>query len=314
MTHTPDHSDSPSTTDNRAEHTHAHAHDHSHDPTHDHDPGQIHGHSHDHGEDHGQGSGPGFAAQIIAVLWLLTGALVLALLATGRISTYIRTFWHPLTLTAALLVTVLSLSVLWLGAKQERSTNGVGKAQISPIALLLFVPFLLVVAAAPSPLGAAMLDNTASGAERDAALSGAAGRVNKTSGSAANFSPLSDTDVNELTMDDLHNRYSYGKLEDLEGKKVKVVGFISHGGPASFSDDNSSSTKKDDTVKINRYKIFCCAADAVAYSATIAGGADIPDDTWIELVGTIDTAASASHLVLTPESITKTNEPRIPYL
>ena len=38
----------------------------------------------------------------------------------------------------------------------------------------------------------------------------------------ANFAPLSDTEVNELTMDDLHNRYSYGKLEDLEGKKIKA--------------------------------------------------------------------------------------------
>ncbi|MCK7638356.1 TIGR03943 family putative permease subunit [Corynebacterium pygosceleis] len=257
-------------------------------------------------------SGPGFPAQIIAVLWLLTGALVLALLATGRISTYIRTFWQPLTLTVGLLITGLAVSVLWLGARHENRSGG-EKATVSPIAWLVFVPFLLVVLGAPSPLGAAMLDNTASGTERDAALAGNGGRVAAARGGVT-FDPLSDTGVNELNLDDLHNRYSYGELEDLAGKRIKVLGFISHGGAASFDDSDGNSSTDGGGAMVNRYKIFCCAADAVAYSATLAGGTDLPEDTWVEVVGTVDTDASTSHLVLTPESITETSEPRIPYL
>ena len=272
-----------------------------------------HGHDHDDHADRGPVAGPGFAAQIIAVLWLLTGALVIALLATGRISTYIRTFWQPLTLTVGILVTVLAVSVLWLGARRENRSGG-EKATVSPIAWLVFVPFLLVVLGAPSPLGAAMLDNTATGTERDAALAGAGGRAAAAPRGGVNFEPLSDTDVNELNLDDLHNRYSYGDLDDLGGKKIRVLGFISHGGAASFDDTGGGGSSGGDTVMVNRYKIYCCAADAVAYSATLAGGSDLPDDTWVEVVGTVDVDASSSHLVLTPESITETKEPRIPYL
>ncbi|MEZ2122683.1 TIGR03943 family protein [Corynebacterium sp. CCM 9203] len=277
------------------------------------DRNDHHDHAHDTPVDHGPVAGPGFSAQIIAVLWLLTGVLVLALLATGRLATYIRTFWHPMTLTVALLVTGLALSVLWFGARHENRAGG-EKAKVSPIAWLVFVPFLLVVIGSPSPLGAAMLDNTASGTERDAALAGGAGRAATAPRSGVNFDPLSDTGINELNLDDLHNRYSYGDLEDLAGKKIKVIGFISHGGAASFDDSGEHSAGDGGKVTVNRYKIFCCAADAVAYSATLAGGSDLPDDTWVEVVGTVDVDASDSHLVLTPESITATNEPRIPYL
>ncbi|MBV7293647.1 TIGR03943 family putative permease subunit [Corynebacterium sp. TAE3-ERU16] len=271
-----------------------------------------HGHEHDERIDGGPVTGPGFAAQIIAVLWLLTGALVLALLVSGRISTYIRTFWQPLTLTVGLLITALAISVLWLGARRENHGGG-GRAAVSPIAWLVFVPFLLVVIGAPSPLGAAMLDNTASGTERDAALAGNGGRVDVARGGVT-FEPLSDSGVNELNLDDLHNRYSYGELADLGGKRIKVLGFISHGGAASFDDSGREASTDGQKVMVNRYKIFCCAADAVAYSATLAGGTDLPDDTWVEVVGTVDTDASTSHLVLDPESITETKEPRIPYL
>ena len=278
----------------------------------------VHLHEHGHGDqpDRDPVAGPGFAAQIIAVLWLLTAALVLALLATGRISTYIRTFWQPLILVVGLMVAVLAVSVLWRGARVEALSGG-EKVRISPIAWLVLLPFLLVVIGAPSPLGAAMLDNTASGIERDEALSGGGpGRVAAAPKASASFAPLSDTEINDLTMEQLHNRYSYGELRELEGRKVRVVGFISHGGAASFNDDDAadSAPADGDTAMINRYKIFCCAADAVAYSATIAGGSDLPEDTWVELVGTVDTDPSTSHLVLEPESITETNAPRIPYL
>ena len=286
---------------------------------------------------HRGGSHGSLAPHLIALMWSAVAILVLCLLATGGISTYIRGFWQPLTLVSGILAGGLAFSVLRPLVRRNAGSVRGRITDVSPVAWLILVPVLLVVITSPSPLGAAMLTNTASAVERDTATGGADRTRSTTSarsGQAITFAPLQRGEVNDLSLEDLHNRITYGSPEDIEGPLIRVSGFISHGAAEFVSEDDidtdveehiapvgpggpvvSADTTDDYRgITLNRFRIFCCAADAIAYSARLNGDWEYPDDTWVEVTGRVTSDATGKHPVLTPESVKKINAPRMPYL
>lgn len=88
-----------------------------------------------------------------------------------------------------------------------------------------------------------------------------------------------------------------------DGYEVKLTGFVTHpdGGPKG-------------TFSLTRFETFCCAADAVPYSVTVDSRdvTDYPDDTWLTISGFL--VDVSGEFVLSPERLSKIEEPRNPYI
>lgn len=88
-----------------------------------------------------------------------------------------------------------------------------------------------------------------------------------------------------------------------DGYEIELTGFVTHpdGG-------------RGGTFALTRFETFCCAADAVPYSVTVApqGSKDYPDDTWLTVSGFL--VDEGDEFVLQAERITETEEPKNPYI
>lgn len=89
-----------------------------------------------------------------------------------------------------------------------------------------------------------------------------------------------------------------------EGVSVRLIGFVTHPKNAA-----------EGTFALTRFAIFCCAADAIPYSARVIpppGAQEYPDDTWLEIKGKL--AKDADGFFVTASSLETIKEPSDPYL
>jgi putative membrane protein len=89
-----------------------------------------------------------------------------------------------------------------------------------------------------------------------------------------------------------------------DGARVDLEGFVTH--PAGTPDGD---------FQLTRFYVFCCAADAIPYSVTVApgsGAATARDDTWLHIAGAL--RAQDSGYVLVPDKMEPVAEPKNPYL
>lgn len=231
-----------------------------------------------------------FAQGLQGATLLALGFIVFFMTATGIFTNYLQP-WYEVPLFAS--SAILWFFGLWtlIAAAEEIDLAGDSVTVHHPaprIGALILVPVLLVSMAAPGPLGVDAL-------ERQPALTVP---VAEDSG----FPPLADGQANDMTLKQLLERYEWDDPEDLAGKQLRIVGFV-----GQESDGQRWS--------LNRFGIFCCAADARAYSAHISG-APRPERTfaWVEVVGVIDFDASGELPVLFVESVTEVPVPEEPYL
>ncbi|MBN9645213.1 hypothetical protein ACFSSC_09500 [Corynebacterium mendelii] len=268
-------------------------------------PEDPHG-GHSHAHSHSGGTAPGRAAQRSAAVWLVFATMVGALVATGRAGNYVRGFWLPILGVVALAVLVLSAAVLWRGRGQWRPVG----SRLS-VMWLLVVPVALVSLCAPSPLGAAMLSSTTTGGDNRVARTARAAKAS----SGISFPELSDSGVNEMTLEELSDRFNFDDPAKLEGKQLSVIGFISHKkvtGVEPGRDSDAGPAGGAGQIMLNRFKIYCCAADAIAYTAVLDTEETFDDDTWVTVTGTIVPGQSTP--TLSPASIEPIHQPKAPYL
>jgi len=158
-------------------------------------------------------------------------------------------------------------------------------------ALVLVLPVIAVLAAPTAELGAYA-------ARKKAPLPPA----RSASGRSA---PIKHT----LTMSDLQYATQYDdnarSVGAVAGTHVDIAGFVTHpnGGPTG-------------TFAVTRFFIWCCIADAKAYSAQIDARdlrrSSYPDNTWLRVVGT--TAQRGRRLIVEATAVTQIPRPRSPYL
>jgi putative membrane protein len=91
-----------------------------------------------------------------------------------------------------------------------------------------------------------------------------------------------------------------------DGVEVTLTGFVTH--PHGLPSGE---------FQLTRFSIFCCAADAVPYSATIddrgvARPATWPDNTWLTVSGRL--AQRGSRYVVIPSAMRRVGQPKDPYL
>lgn len=242
-----------------------------------------------------------------ATLVASIGALLMVMVISGQLNNYLRPLFRPWAfLTGALLV---SLAVWTLASLRRDLAATAHDNPMRKSSCFLLVPLIIAVVCAPSPLGAAMVNSSsiaggngpahAQASQRDA--NRVASRVGRNADGTIAYEILSADGVSEVTLEDLANRFTFGRKADLEGRRVTVVGFLSQG--------------EDSQWRINRFKIYCCAADAVPYSAVLADETFEPQsDQWFEITGTLDTQSSDLNPVLHIEEATPISQPEIPYL
>ncbi|WP_159717578.1 TIGR03943 family putative permease subunit [Actinomyces marmotae] len=275
------------------------------------------------GEEAARGPGPGGAASrageaagavIVLVLGLLLGALVL----TGRSHHYVQPLLTPaLGLTAALLLALAAWSLWALCGSRRR---GCGAHRPRAASWLLLLPAVLA-AASPAPLGSALLASTAVGGGRAAAAHGEAGgavavdvwtgeRIDLAARAARRGTALPALDPgadNPLTLAEFGQYWDSARRGELLGERVTVIGFAAPDGEGGWV--------------LGRFQIICCAADAVPYQVGLrAGGGPVPGadvgglraDRWYEVVGTVVGAAGGPAIDV--ERLREIPQPKEPYL
>ncbi|GGU24003.1 TIGR03943 family putative permease subunit [Lentzea flava] len=125
---------------------------------------------------------------------------------------------------------------------------------------LLLVPVLALVLVSPPSLGSYAANN--------------AGTVLK---QADEYPPLPDGDPVEVKVFDYASRAVFDGGRTLRGRRIKLVGF--------------TATGPNGEPLLVRMILTCCAADGRPVKIALRNAEPLPDDTWIEIVGSyVDSA------------------------
>ena len=236
---------------------------------------------------------PGTMAQVVgATLVLLLATVVFTMAVSGDFRNYLQDWLGPWLLASAVAMGVLSLWTLLdatdklAGLKHDTHTHGSPK-----VAVLLLLPTLLFAVSAPASLGAN-------------AAGSAAAKPKASASDLIKFSPLPTDSVTEMSVQDFEDRYTFGDPKLLVGRPVRLLGFAAR-----------QSTLPEGQWSVNRFRIYCCVADASLFTVPIEG-ADKPegDNVWVEVEGVVNLDASKEHPVLTASEVKVIQQPEDPYL
>jgi uncharacterized repeat protein (TIGR03943 family) len=223
---------------------------------------------------------------------VLVGGIALWLGLSQAALAYVRPGLRTPLAASGLVLLLLSLVALWRPASatdehtQAHGTHGPRSAW------LLMLPMLVLLLVTPPALGSYAASRQAPGAN---------------GGSVGEFPPLADPvdGVVPLMVSEFVDRALYDRKHSLEGQRVRLVGFVvpDQGGGREY--------------QLTRFNLFCCAADAEAYSVVVRGDATLRQaDQWLLVEGhwlpqPVPEPASASTKppVLIADSVTTIHPP-----
>lgn len=179
---------------------------------------------------------------------------------------------------------------------EDPSDHGHSHAGGPRVAWLLTLPLLALLLIAPPPLGA-----FAAGRQADAPTS-----------AATTFPPLpgEKNGAVELTVSDYVYRALYDKSQSLEGKRVRLTGFVT-----------AAKTQDEAAFRLTRFQLSCCAADGQAINIAVRSDETVPPiEQWLQIEGTWvpRPGHKVGQVTLVPpllaaESIQTVPEPKEPY-
>ena len=225
-----------------------------------------------------------------SVVLFVWAGFFLWLLFSGEVNRYIgsRTYW--VVIFGAVTLTVAAVAHL-IASDRFSDTKPRVKDAMGLVAILL--PILIIVFVPKPGLGALA-----------AANKGAGGIVSATVGLQPPERKLSG----ELTLEEIEyasQSSEYASAVGItEGTSVRLIGFVTHPKKA-----------EDGTFVLARFAIFCCAADAVPYSARVVppdASPDFEDDQWLKVRGTL--AKDGNGFFVQATEIETIDEPNSPYL
>jgi uncharacterized repeat protein (TIGR03943 family) len=259
-----------------------------------------------------------------SVLLVLLGGAVVRISVDDTYLRYVRSWTRPYLLTAGLLLVLLGLASLWREHLARRS-GGAGSqpATAHPaqptataptgsdgqdgedgedgpghdhghgprVAWLLLLPIFAIFLVAPPALG-----------------SYAAGRGGNDIAKPqddSSFAPLPDGDPVTTTLADYATRAIWDQGRSLQGRRVRLVGFV--------------SPRPGGGYYVTRLVITCCAADARPIKIAVQGSAgQFPTDSWISVTGNyggMDAAAAKREQIpiIKADAVTPAKVPSEPY-
>jgi uncharacterized repeat protein (TIGR03943 family) len=253
-----------------------------------------------------------------SVLLVLLGGAVVRISVDDTFLRYVKSWTRPYLLTAGLLLVVLGLLSLWREHVARRSAEahgappGTGHESQLPaagpvgagdgtdehdhghgprVAWLLLLPIFAIFLVAPPALG-----------------SYAAGRGGNDIAKPqddSSFAPLPAGDPVTTTLADYATRAIWDQGRSLQGRRVRLVGFV--------------SPRPGGGYYVTRLVITCCAADARPIKIAVQGQAgQFTADSWIEVTGTyggMDAAAAKREQIpiIKADAVTPTKVPSEPY-
>jgi uncharacterized repeat protein (TIGR03943 family) len=223
----------------------------------------------------------GLGRAVVVAVW---AGFFVWLLVSGEIYRYIgpRTYW--VVVFGAVALGVVTLLMAFTGRGIPARTDAVGiAAMLLPIAVVLVVP-------QPS-LGALAASHKLSGVPI----------------TAGTFQPQALGPGEEVSFAEIEYASESSKyaatIGITDGYPIDLTGFVTH--PSGLDSGEFALT---------RFAIYCCAADVVPHSVTVAPkeAGEYSDDQWLTVDGHLEDRGGA--YVLVPDTITKVEEPKDPYI
>jgi len=239
------------------------------------------------------------------VLLVLLGGAMLKIAVNGQYLRYVKPWIHPWLIAAGVMTVLLAVvgiardiqaaSARAHGAERDVAGAGHEHEHSSRSPWLLLLPVLAIFLIAPPALGA---DKVArSGGRSAVAQQGPAG--------GAAFEQLPAEDAPLLKIGDAVTRAVWDNSGTLDGRQIRLVGFIVH--------------MPDGSVDLARLVITCCAADAAPVKVRLQGDGvnTYQPDTWLEARGEIVTHSATEANAYVPSfeitSLTEVPAPPDPY-
>ena len=231
-------------------------------------------------------------------LLLLLGLATAIITITGVYTRYVKPSLLPWLAAVAVVLIVLALSAIVRDLRRGRDDNAgsdeeTGHAHRRGIGWLIAVPVLLLAFVVPPALGAQ--------AAAPLAITLSPNELREP------FPPLPAGRAPEVSLKEVMKRVALDSAGTLNSRLITIVGF---------------TLKADSGTDLARITIFCCAADAqlgrlhLRGSAAAAAAADLPDNTWIRVEGTIappGDAASPAIPTMTVSTLTRVDAPANTY-
>ena len=238
-----------------------------------------------------------------SVLLLLVGGAVVRISVDDTYLRYVKDWMRPGLLAAGAVLVVLGLVSLWREHFARRPAapptdpelvadeHGHDDDHGPQVAWLLLLPVLAIFLVAPPALGSYT-------ASRSAAAAAPAEPDSE-------FAPLPAGDPVTTTLTDYVTRAIWDRGRSLEGRRIRMVGFVTPRSGGGFY--------------LTRITITCCAADARPMRISVQGGdRTFAADTWVAVTGTYggrEEAATAADQVpvIRAESVDTVKAPAEPY-
>ena len=236
-------------------------------------------------------------------LLLLLGLATAIITLTGVYTRYVKPSLLPWLTAVAMLLIVLALSAIIRDLRRERTGNTddtddtgavehTGHAHRRGIGWLIAVPVVLLAFVVPPALGAR--------AAAPLAITLSPNELRQP------FPPLPVGRAPEVSLKEVMKRVALDSAGTLNSRLITIVGF---------------TLKADSETDLARITIFCCAADAQLGRLHLRGpaaapAAELPDNTWIRVEGTItpaDDAASPAIPTMTVSTLTPVDAPANTY-
>lgn len=231
------------------------------------------------------------------ILVVLLGGALLKISFTDIHLRYVRPQHQWLLILAGLVMLALAAVAIVRDVRGERAADAEGHEHDHSVrsAWLLVLPVLAVFLIAPPALGSDSVQRAAESAPRQGASAEDGMEL---------FPALPKADVVALQLSDFTERAAWDSGGSLNGRAVRLTGFVVHEGRDSY---------------VARIAIACCAADAYPVKIRLIG-ADLSrfaDDSWIEAVVEVrpNTATEANNYVpsATVRTVRPVREPADPY-
>ncbi|MGH3871401.1 MAG: TIGR03943 family putative permease subunit [Pseudonocardiaceae bacterium] len=207
------------------------------------------------------------------VLLVLLGGALLKIAWNGSYLRYVKPSLLPFLVVAA--VVILALGLIAIGRDVRGTQDHAGHDHSGRSSWLLLLPVLAIFLVAPPALGADTVSRST--------------RAIAPQRTAVEFPPLPAEAAPALRMSDFITRAVWDGAGTLNGRQVRLVGFVVHG--------------DRDATYLGRLVIACCAADATPLKVQLTGRgglAALPQDGWFEVRGQLVPGSATASNRYTP--------------
>jgi putative membrane protein len=242
-----------------------------------------------------------FAPAAVMSAW---ATVMLHTIASGHIKQLLSPLFRNYVLVAAVLLIVLSALYLFLyEPAAETSTPALaptGRLRQLGRWLMLLIPIIAAPMLMPNAFSASTTDKRWVASPTGAmAMPSSSGDANAKAVIATDPNMAVPAEVTDLITISQHP----DQIKAFDGRKVRVVGLFEN---------------QDGNLKLIRWIMWCCAADAQPWSVSLGGNTtgDWKNEQWLEVIGTAQFPSTLGHVVphIDVDSIRPVMEPDEPFL